>query len=83
MWFGLCFDAANEQLRVSILRVRNLPSRTLGESNRRDPFVRVYLLPDERRFMQTKSKPQSCNPTFNETFVYHVRQREEVIGLTD
>lgn len=30
-------------------------------------------MPDERRVLQTKQKKKTCNPFFDETFIYQVR----------
>lgn len=36
-------------------------------------FVRVYLLPDERRHQETKAKRRQANPVFNESLTFDVR----------
>lgn len=41
----------------------------------RNPLVRVYLLPDESNFYQTKVKHKSLSPKFKETFVFKVSER--------
>lgn len=33
---------------------------------------RISLIPDERRSMQSKVKKKTCNPVFDETFVFQV-----------
>ena len=44
-----------------------------GRSNgARDPFVKLYLLPDERTFQQTRIRKKTLNPKFNETFTFNV-----------
>ncbi|CAH1246575.1 ABC7-42404400C24.1 [Branchiostoma lanceolatum] len=48
------------------------PSRTPGSSNACDPFVKIFLLPDERRFVQSKFKRKTTNPKFDESFVFQV-----------
>lgn len=35
-------------------------------------FNRIQLMPDERRALQTKQKKKTCNPFYDETFVYQV-----------
>lgn len=35
-------------------------------------FDRVYLLPDERRYLQSKFKKKASNPQFEESFVFQV-----------
>lgn len=38
-------------------------------------FFRLYLMPDERRYLQSKFKKKTCNPKFEESFVFQVRGR--------
>jgi hypothetical protein len=33
---------------------------------------RLHLMPDERRYLQSKQKKKTCNPYFDETFVFQV-----------
>ncbi|XP_018495754.1 synaptotagmin-15 [Galendromus occidentalis] len=85
IWFGLDYDAPTERLLVKIVKCRNLPSRTLGQLNCCDPFIRIYLMPDERRYLQTKYKKKTCNPVFDETYVFQIPNRhmdERVLKLT-
>lgn len=35
---------------------------------------RIYLMPDERRYLQTKFKKKTCNPVFDETYIFQVCQ---------
>ena len=72
LWFSVRYENATEKLLVSILKAKNLPSRTVGTVNGCDPFIRLHLLPDERRYQQSKVKKKSCNPFFDETFVFQV-----------
>lgn len=39
-------------------------------------FDRISLIPDERRSMQSKVKKKTCNPVFDETFVFQVNNRQ-------
>ncbi|XP_021915495.1 synaptotagmin-15-like isoform X2 [Zootermopsis nevadensis] len=79
IWFSLRYEPATEKLLVSLLKAKNLPSRTVGTVNSCDPFVRLRLTPDERRYLQSKQKKKTCNPYFDETFVFQVPSKE----LTD
>ncbi|KAK4292307.1 hypothetical protein Pmani_034904, partial [Petrolisthes manimaculis] len=36
----------------------------------------LYLMPDERRYLQTKTRKKTCNPRFDETFGFQVTGRE-------
>ncbi|OQR73062.1 synaptotagmin-15-like, partial [Tropilaelaps mercedesae] len=85
IWFGLDYDAPTERLLVKIIKCRNLPSRSLGQVNCCDPFIRIYLMPDERRYLQTKFKKKTCNPVFDETYVFQIPARhmdERVLKLS-
>ena len=42
----------------------------LGKS---DPFVRVYLLPNNHKELKTKVVKKNLNPVFNESFKFVVR----------
>ncbi|XP_022245068.1 synaptotagmin-15-like isoform X3 [Limulus polyphemus] len=72
LWFSLEYDATKERLVVQLIKGKNFPSRTLGSVNCCDPFVRIFLLPDERRYLQTKIKKKTCNPKFEENFVFQI-----------
>lgn len=75
IWFSVRYEPSTEKLLVSLLKAKNLPSRTVGTVNSCDPFVRLHLLPDERRYLQSKMKKKTCNPFFDETFIFQVRTR--------
>lgn len=38
-------------------------------------YFRIYLMPDERRYLQSKFKKKTTNPKFEESFVFQVRHR--------
>lgn len=37
-------------------------------------YYRLHLMPDERRYLQSKQKKKTCNPSFDETLVFQVRK---------
>lgn len=96
IWFSLRYEPSTEKLLVSLLKAKNLPSRTVGTVNSCDPFVRylfyrlifvirndsnvlffrLHLMPDERRYLQSKQKKKTCNPYFDETLVFQVKIRK-------
>ncbi|XP_057665054.1 synaptotagmin-15-like isoform X1 [Diorhabda carinulata] len=76
LWFSLRYEPCTEKLLVSLLKAKNLPSRTIGTVNSCDPFVRLYLMPDERRYLQSRQKKKSCNPYFDETLVFQVSPKD-------
>jgi len=76
VWFSLEYDAQSEKLIVTVDRIRNLPGRekrsslSLSTNSTCDPFIRLYLLPDEKRYLQSKMKRKTINPVFTETFMF-------------
>ncbi|XP_017777684.1 PREDICTED: synaptotagmin-15-like, partial [Nicrophorus vespilloides] len=70
IWFSLRYEPSTEKLLVSLLKAKNLPSRTVGTVNSCDPLVRLHLMPDERRYLQSRPKKKTCNPYFDETLVF-------------
>ncbi|GJQ80100.1 putative C2 domain protein [Trypoxylus dichotomus] len=76
LWFSLRYEPSTEKLLVSLLKAKNLPSRTIGTVNSCDPFVRLHLMPDERRYLQSKPKKKTCNPYFDETLVFQVSAKD-------
>ncbi|KAG8193592.1 hypothetical protein JTE90_000227 [Oedothorax gibbosus] len=72
VWIGLQYEPAGERLLVSLVKAKNLPSRSLGCNNCCDPFVRIYVLPDERRYVQSKMKKKTCHPIFEENFIFQM-----------
>ncbi|XP_069361027.1 synaptotagmin-15-like isoform X1 [Maniola hyperantus] len=72
VWFTLKYESGTERLQVHILKVKHLPSRTPALANACDPYIKIQLMPDERRVLQTKQKKKTCNPFFDETFVYQI-----------
>ncbi|KAL1497375.1 hypothetical protein ABEB36_008356 [Hypothenemus hampei] len=76
IWFSLRYEPSTEKLLVSLLKAKNLPSRNVGSVNNCDPFIRLHLLPDERRYLQSKQKKKTCNPYFDETLVFQVSQKD-------
>lgn len=71
LWFSVIFDAASEQLQVTLIKVRELTGRG-RDSLIRDPFVKVFLLPDERNCRVSKVKKKTLCPIYNETFTFQV-----------
>ncbi|KAJ3586971.1 hypothetical protein NHX12_013362 [Muraenolepis orangiensis] len=71
--FSLKYDYENEALLVNILRALDLPAKDLCGSS--DPYVKVYLLPDRKKF-QTRVHRKTLNPTFGESFQFPVAYDE-------
>lgn len=73
IWFAVEYELESERLVVSLIKARNLPSRVRGSVNQCDPLVKMFLLPEERRHLQSKVKRKTTNPKFDESFVFQVR----------
>ncbi|XP_039298466.1 synaptotagmin-15 [Nilaparvata lugens] len=76
IWFSLRYEASSEKLLVSLLKVKNLPSRSVGTANGCDPIVRLCLMPNGRRYQQSRQKKKTCNPFYDEIFVFQVNPKE-------
>ncbi|XP_076453975.1 synaptotagmin-15-like [Babylonia areolata] len=85
VWFAVEYERETEKLLVTLIKAKNLPSRHLGSENGCDPFVRIYLMPDERRYLQSKFRKKTCNPKFEESYVFQVSHRateDRILKLT-
>ncbi|XP_071545665.1 synaptotagmin-15-like isoform X2 [Panulirus ornatus] len=76
VWLQLEYHSEAEKLLVTLIKAKNLPSRLIGSINSCDPYVRLYLMPDERRYLQTKIRKKTCNPRFDETFGFQITAKE-------
>nr|XP_005992468.1 PREDICTED: synaptotagmin-15 [Latimeria chalumnae] len=68
LWFVVEYEQEAERLLVSLIKARNL----LSFSETCNPFVKIYLLPDERCHLQSKIKHKTKNPQFEERFIFQV-----------
>lgn len=68
LWFSVEYQQESERLLVGLIKARQLqvPSETCST------LVKLHLLPDERRFLQSKTKRKTCNPQFDENFIFQV-----------
>lgn len=71
LWFSVLHDVAVEQVHVTLVKVRELPGRGRDNSPR-DPFVKMFLLPDERCCKISKVRRKTLSPVYNETFTFQV-----------
>uniref|UniRef100_A0A2K6V0W6 C2 domain-containing protein n=1 Tax=Saimiri boliviensis boliviensis TaxID=39432 RepID=A0A2K6V0W6_SAIBB len=71
LWFSVEYEQEAERLLVGLIKARQLqaPSETCS------PLVKLYLLPDERRFLQSKTKHKTSNPQFDEHFIFQVSSK--------
>lgn len=71
LWFSIVYSADAKRLEVTLHKAKYLPGRGLINSPR-DPFVKLFLLPDEENFQQSKIRKRTLAPKFNETFTFTV-----------
>ncbi|XP_029787933.1 synaptotagmin-15 isoform X1 [Suricata suricatta] len=71
LWFSVEYQQDTEQLLVGLIKARRLQ----GPSETCSPLVKLHLLPDERRFLQSKTKRKTPNPQFDEHFVFQVSSK--------
>ncbi|KAM9650819.1 synaptotagmin-15 [Trichechus inunguis] len=71
LWFTVEYQQKAERLLVGLIKARRLqaPSDTCS------PLVKLHLLPDERCFLQSKTKCRTANPQFDEHFIFQVSSR--------
>uniref|UniRef100_A0A6J0TZP3 Synaptotagmin-15 n=1 Tax=Pogona vitticeps TaxID=103695 RepID=A0A6J0TZP3_9SAUR len=68
LWFSVQYEQESERLLVSLIKARKLQP----PSSSCNPLVKIYLLPDERRYLQSKIKRKNLNPQFDENFVFQI-----------
>ncbi|XP_033743656.1 synaptotagmin-15-like isoform X2 [Pecten maximus] len=71
LWFSVIYDAVVEQLHVTLVKAKELIGRG-RENSARDPFVKIFLLPDERICRISKVRKKTLTPVYNENFVFEV-----------
>uniref|UniRef100_A0A4X1VH90 Synaptotagmin-15 n=1 Tax=Sus scrofa TaxID=9823 RepID=A0A4X1VH90_PIG len=71
LWFSVEYQQEAERLLVGLIRAQRLqaPSETCS------PLVKLHLLPDERRFLQSKTKRRTASPQFDEHFIFQVSSK--------
>ncbi|KAL5019350.1 hypothetical protein ScPMuIL_005072 [Solemya velum] len=75
LWYSMVYDAAVEELTVTLVKVKQLTGE--GKDNSpRDPFVKVFVLPDETACHISKVRRKTLTPVYNETFVYKMAQQD-------
>lgn len=79
LWFSLLYDAVVGQLSVTLVKVKDLPGRASSSQQARDPFVKMFLLPDEKSTRMSKVKKKTLSPIYNETHTFEVAQ-EDIAG---
>ncbi|KAM5241375.1 synaptotagmin-15 isoform 1-T1 [Hipposideros larvatus] len=71
LWFSVEYQQEAERFLVGLIKAQRLqaPSEICS------PLVKLHLLPDERRFLQSKIKRKTTNPQFDEHFVFQVSSK--------
>ena len=67
--FNVLYEEQTERLVVAIFRGENIRPKTCNPTA--TPYVKIWLLPDKRKKLQTKTRQTTPNPIFNEEFVFH------------
>ncbi|GAB6025396.1 synaptotagmin XV [Chamberlinius hualienensis] len=75
LWFSAKYSFDEKLLYVEVLKAKYLKGRSMFYSPR-DPFVRLYLLPDEITYYQTKVRYRTLSPKFKETFTFKIEYEE-------
>ncbi|XP_065815731.1 regulating synaptic membrane exocytosis protein 1 isoform X23 [Labrus bergylta] len=73
----LWYDKVGHQLIVNVMQAVDLCLRPDGRP--RSPYVKMYFLPDrsDKSKRRTKTMKKTCEPKWNQTFVYsHVHRRD-------
>ncbi|XP_054436474.1 synaptotagmin-15-like [Pteronotus mesoamericanus] len=71
LWFSVEYQQEAERLLVGLIKAQwlQVPSETCS------PLVKLHLLPDERRLLQSKTKRRTANPQFDEHFIFQVSSK--------
>ncbi|KAJ8795131.1 hypothetical protein J1605_018718 [Eschrichtius robustus] len=71
LWFSVEYQQEAERLLVGLIKAQRLqaPSETCS------PLVKLHLLPDERRFLQSKTKCRTTSPQFDKHFIFQVSSK--------
>lgn len=68
LWFSVEYQQRAERLLVGLIKAQRLQA----PSEPCSPLVKLHLLPDERRFLQSKTKRGTTSPQFDEHFIFQV-----------
>lgn len=72
IWFTVEHLVKKDELCVTVIQVNYFTSAWQGQGMPRDPFVRLFLFPDERNYRQIRYKGKSFTPRFSETVTFKV-----------
>ncbi|VDM39782.1 unnamed protein product [Toxocara canis] len=73
--YKLDYDFQQNQLAVSVIQAEDLPGMDMSGTS--DPYVKLYLLPEKKKKVETKVHRKTLNPVFNETFIFKASGAQE------
>ena len=68
--FSVRYEIETEQLVVDMVRGDRIQQRKNSRATSAIPYVKVCLLPDKKKKLQTKTRQKTPNPFFNEQFIF-------------
>ena len=68
--FNVRYENDTERLIVDLLRGEQIRQRKNSRATAATPYVKVCLLPDKKKKLQTKTRRRTSNPLFNEQFIF-------------
>jgi hypothetical protein len=68
--FSVRYEPETQSLIVDLVRGERIQQRKTSASSSANPYVKVCLLPDKRKKLQTKTRQKTSNPLFNEQFIF-------------
>ena len=68
--FNVRYEPETQSLIVDLVRGEKIRQRKTSQSSSANPYVKVCLLPDKKKKLQTKTRQKTSNPLFNEQFIF-------------
>ena len=68
--FNVRYEPETQSLIVDLVRGEKIRQRKTSVSSSATPYVKVCLLPDKKKKLQTKTRQKTSNPLFNEQFIF-------------
>ena len=68
--FNVRYEPETQSLIVDLVRGEKIRQRKTSQSSSATPYVKVCLLPDKKKKLQTKTRQKTSNPLFNEQFIF-------------
>lgn len=72
----LHYNPSINTFNVTIVSVENLPYRDVGTKTPPDPYLKILLLPDRRRKLQSKVYKRCQTAQIDETFQFQINYEE-------